>query len=293
MEILDKNSTFVIKIGTTMGFEEFGIEVVLQSQEITSLSTAEDGAGFVLLCHTGTAQFEHFGTEHTLTSRDIVVAMPGDIYSLGRMSVDFTASWVRFSARAITKVAQSIPTTLIKYLAEHPVYNLLENSDYENRFGYLKLIFSTLSAEQNPYAKEIVRALLRSLLLETHNGAVKSFQRDSYGPKFRNDILNRFVAMVTANPQCREVAHFAQRLSISPKHLSAIVGSGTGMTAKEFIDNKAVEQIKHLLLTTTLTAQQIAQKLNFSGTGNLSRFFKTNTGMTLSDYRHNSHNKLL
>lgn len=269
-----------------MEFEQMGIEVKLQSQVLAQeLPMAEANEGFVLVCHTGTAVLEHFGTHHFLTSRDIAVVMPGDRYSFDKISADCCASWIRFSAQAIGKVAQSIPTTLIKYIAEHPTYNLFESDDYENRMGYLKLIHSTLAAEQNPYAKEIVRALLRSLLLEVHNGAVKAFQRESYGPKFRNDILNRFVAMVTANPQCREVAYFAQKLSISPKHLSAITSSGTGMTAKEFIDNKATEQIKHLLLTTTLTAEQIAIKLRFSGTGNLSRFFKANTGLTLSDFR--------
>ena len=269
-----------------MEFGQLGIEVKLQSQVCAQeLPVAEANEGFVLVCHTGTAVLERFGVQYYLTARDIAVVMPGDIYSIDRISVDCTASWVCFSAQAIGKVVQSIPTTLIKYIAEHPTYNLFENDDYENRVGYLKLIHSTLAAEQNPYAKEIVRALLRSLLLEVHNGAVKAFQRESYGPKFRNDILNRFVAMVTANPQCREVAYFAQKLSISPKHLSAITSNGTGMTAKEFIDNKAVEQIKQLLLTTTLTAEQIAIKLRFSGTGNLSRFFKTNTGLTLSNFR--------
>ena len=270
-----------------MEFEQFGIEVKLQCQLLAeALPTAESNEGFVLLCHTGTAVLEHFATHHYLTSRDIVAVMPGDTYSIDRVSADCTASWVRFSAQAIGKVVQSIPATLIKYIAQHPCYNLFDSNDYDNRMGYLKLIHSTLCSEQNPYAKEIVRALLRSLLLEVHNGAVKAFQRESYGPKFRNDILNRFVAMVTANPQCREVAYFAQKLSISTKHLSAITSNGTGMSAKEFIDNKAVEQIKQLLLTTTLTAEQIAQKLRFSGTGNLCRFFKTNTGITLSDFKH-------
>lgn len=275
-----------------MEFGSLGIEVKLQGQVFAQgLPMPEENEGFVLLCHTGTAVLEHFGTHHYLTSRDIAVVMPGDRYSIGQISADCTASWVRFSALAIGKVVQSIPTTLIKYIAEHPTYNLIESDDYENRMGYLKLIHSTLAAEQNPYAKEIVRALLRSLLLEVHNGAVKVFQRESYGPKFRNDILNRFVAMVTANPQCREVAYFAQKLSISPKHLSAITSSGTGMTAKEFIDNKAIEQIKQLLLNTTLTAEQIAIKLRFSGTGNLSRFFKTNTGLTLSEFRNKAKNQ--
>ncbi|MBQ2024699.1 MAG: AraC family transcriptional regulator [Alistipes sp.] len=78
---------------------------------------------------------------------------------------------------------------------------------------------------------------------------------------------------------------FAQLLDISPKYLSAIVADGTGMTAKEFIDRAAVKAIKDLLSQTSLSVTQIADRLHFSGKGNLCRFFKTNTGITISDYK--------
>lgn len=268
-----------------------GIQVEMFSRWVADkLPTAEVSEGFVLVCHTGTAMLEYAGVQHFIAARDIIVVMPGDNYSMSTFSTDFTASWIRFSAASVGKVVQNIPAALIKFLAEHPTHNLSEESDYENRVGYLKLISSTITEEQNPYSKEIIRALLRSLLLEAHNGAVKAFQRNDYGPKYRNDILNRFVALVAANPNNREVAHFAKLLSISPKHLSAIVFSGTNMTAKEFIERRAVEEIKRLLLSTSLTAQQIAERLNFSGTGNLCRFFKTNTNTTLSDFRREAKN---
>lgn len=268
-----------------------GIQVEMFSRWVAEkLPTAEVSEGFVMVCHSGSAMIDYAGVQHFIAARDIVVVMPGDNYSMGAFSTDFTASWVRFSAAAVGKVVQNIPAALIKFLAEHPTHNLTEERDYENRVGYLKLISSTLCEEQNPYSKEIVRALLRSLLLEAHNGAVKAFQRNDNGPKFRNEILNRFVTLVAANPQNREVAYFAKLLTISPKHLSAIVFSGTNMTAKEFIEKRAVEEIKRLLLATTLTAQQIAERLNFSGTGNLCRFFKTNTNTTLSDFRREAKN---
>ena len=91
--------------------------------------------------------------------------------------------------------------------------------------------------------------------------------------------------MVKTNPDKREVAYYAEQLHISPKHLSAIVADGTGINAKDFIDHAAVETIQQLLRTTKLSVGQIAERLDFSGSGNLCRFFKANTGITISDYK--------
>ena len=101
-------------------------------------------------------------------------------------------------------------------------------------------------------------------------------------------MLDEFVSMVRANPDKREVAYFAERLGVSPKHLSAIVADGTGMNAKDFIDRSAVEAIQQLLRTTKLSVKQIAERLDFSGSGNLCRFFKANTGTTISDFKRES-----
>jgi AraC-like DNA-binding protein len=103
--------------------------------------------------------------------------------------------------------------------------------------------------------------------------------------KQKGVILDQFIAAVKATPRCREVAYFAERLSITPKQLSAIVGDGTGFSAKEFIDRNAIDVIKHLLRTTDLSVKDIAEQLNYTGSGNLCRFFKTRTGLTISEYK--------
>lgn len=269
-----------------MDFEQIGIEVRLLQQNVDQeLPTALVNEGFILICHTGSATFEHSGTRHKISSRDIVFAMPKDIYTLSEISTDLSASWIRLSTRAVDQLAKLLPDDTFRLIADHPTYNLSQNIDYESYIGYIKLIDYTLTKGQNPHTEEIVTSLLRALLLMVRNEVEQLFKRESSGPKYRNEVLSAFIELVEANPHHREVAYFAQKLSISPKYLSAIVVGGTGFNAKEFIERAAIEQIKRLLRTTSLTAEQIAKTLDFSGTGNLSRFFKSNTGMTLSDYR--------
>jgi AraC family transcriptional activator of pobA len=57
------------------------------------------------------------------------------------------------------------------------------------------------------------------------------------------------------------------------------------ITPKQMIDYYLTALIKKTLLTTSLTFQQIADKLNFTDQSAMGQFFKRNTGMTLSEFR--------
>ena len=251
----------------------------------TPMLTADINRGFILICHGGGADIELSGAKYRLRARDIVVVFPKDIYTLTNHTAEFSASWVSFDSRAAEVALQSFSADVFREIAARPVYNLSENSDYTVCMEYIKLLAAKVADRENIARYQIVTSLLRALLLEILNCVVHTLQVDTSEPKHRGRMLDEFVNMVKANPDKREVAYFAERLRISPKHLSAIVADGTGMNAKDFIDCSAVEAIQQLLRTTKLSVGQIAERLDFSGSGNLCRFFKANTGITISDYK--------
>ena len=269
-----------------VGKQEVGVKVTLFDKGISAeLPTADVREGFVLIGHSGTATFDYNHTAHTLHARDIIIVFPGDIYSQTNASADFTASWVSFTPQVMDEALYNFPTSFFSHIADHPIYNLSDNEEYTNRIEYLKLLYARLADQSNICRYEIVLAFLRSLFMEILNRIVRNFRIDTSEPKHRRRLLDEFVNRVTSIPQCREVAYFAQLLCITPKYLSAIVADGTGFTAKEFIDRTAVAAIKQLLRTTDLSVKQIAERLDFSGSGNLCRFFKANTGTTISDFK--------
>lgn len=266
--------------------QNIGIKVGLYERGITpELPTSQIREGFILICHSGTAIFDYAHTEYSLHSRDIIIVFPGDIYTLSNPSADFTASWVSFSAQTMDEALYNFPSTFFSHIASVPIYNLSDNDEYSNRMEYIKMLRAKLSDHDNICRYEIMLALLRSLFMEILNRIVRSFRVNISEPKHRRRLLDEFVNSVSATPRCREVAYFAEKLCITPKYLSAIVLDGTGFTAKEFIDRNAVTEIKQLLRTTDLSVKQIAEQLNFSGSGNLCRFFKSNTGKTISDFK--------
>lgn len=268
------------------GKQDIGVKVALFDKGVSAgLPTADIREGFVLICHSGTALFDYAHKSHTAHARDTIIVFPGDIYSLTSASADFTASWVSFTPQVMDEVLYNFPTSFFSHIADHPIYNLSDNEEYTNRIEYLKLLYARLADQSNICRYEIVMAFLRSLFMEILNRIVRNFSIDTSEPKHRRRLLDEFVNRVNSTPQCREVAYYADLLCITPKYLSAIVADGTGFTAKEFIDRAAITAIKQLLRTTDLSVKQIAERLDFSGSGNLCRFFKTNTGITISDFK--------
>ena len=265
---------------------EVGIDVQLHQSFIPSeLCSSQQPQGLIIICHSGRISCRHFESEHALHSRDMVVLFPGDIYTLSNASDDFSCSWVSFNAEAAKRILEGFPTAFFHYIAKHPIYTLTDNSQYANRMEYLKMLAARLAESDNICRYEIAHLQLRSLFMEILNRIVQNFNINTSEPKHRQRLLDEFIRAVKATPRCREVAYFAQRLNVTPKHLSNIVADGTGFTAKEFIERNAISEIEQLLSNSRLTVAQIAERLNFSGNANLCRFYKSNRGITISDFK--------
>ena len=275
-----------LKVFSALSGENCGIEAQLFAPSLPqSLAEASSEQGVMFICHSGSARLIHSGVEHTLRTRDMVILFPSDLYAISELSADFTLSWCSFSKQAVREQLSHLPSTFFKHIATTPISNLENNSHYELFMGYIKMIALRSEQSNNICRVNIIQNLFVTLFLEVLNRVAQSFEADTSDPKHRDYILSEFIEMVEATPRCREVAYFAQRLSVSPKQLSAIVADGTGYGAKEFIERNAIAQIKHLLSTTDLKVKQIATRLGFTESGNMCRFFKSNTGQTISDFK--------
>ncbi|WP_053405813.1 AraC family transcriptional regulator [Persicobacter sp. CCB-QB2] len=78
----------------------------------------------------------------------------------------------------------------------------------------------------------------------------------------------------------RNVNYYADLLSISPKHLNVIVRSITLNTAKNFIDQFIILEIKRSILSSDKRLKTIAYEMGFDEVTNFTKFFKKHTGQT-------------
>lgn len=80
--------------------------------------------------------------------------------------------------------------------------------------------------------------------------------------------------------------HFlAEKLNMSPSYLSDMLRSLTGQNTQQHIHNKLIEKAKEKLSSTSLTISEVAYTLGFEHSQSFSKFFKTKTEQSPSEFR--------
>src|SRR5699024_3561637 len=94
-----------------------------------------------------------------------------------------------------------------------------------------------------------------------------------------------FLLIMKFYKENRSVAFYADKLHITPKYLTMVVKEVSGMSAKDWITEYILQEIKFLLKNSSLNVQEIAIRTHFSNQTSLGRFFRQHTGLSPSDYR--------
>lgn len=77
----------------------------------------------------------------------------------------------------------------------------------------------------------------------------------------------------------------AKETNVSPNYFSSLFKKETGLPLTQYVNNKRMEYAKHLLKTTSLQVQTIAQHTGILDLHYFCRLFKSVTGKTPSEYR--------
>lgn len=77
-----------------------------------------------------------------------------------------------------------------------------------------------------------------------------------------------------------EVEYYADKLCITPNYLNKIIRRHFGMTTKQYLSGRILDEAERLLTYTSLTVAEIAERLNFESASYFVRFFRKATGKT-------------
>ena len=142
-------------------------------------------------------------------------------------------------------------------------------------------------------AQEFVSERSVTLLIASMAEELRQLDQETEaGPKnIRNTsrqhvIFNEFMELLQLHGETEHhVGDYADRLCITPNHLSAIVKGESGRTVMWWIDRAAIQHAKLLLRHTNLSMTEIADRLNLPGDSFFCRLFKRYTGITPLRYR--------
>lgn len=99
-------------------------------------------------------------------------------------------------------------------------------------------------------------------------------------------LYDRFMTLISNHyKKAHDVAFYADALSISTRYLSQITKTVCGRSPKQIIDGYLINESEQLLITTSLTIQQITNELGFSSQIAFAKFFKARKGCSATSYR--------
>lgn len=148
----------------------------------------------------------------------------------------------------------------------------------------LTMLFQLLRYEQNEYGKSsitLIKNLVRAVLEKAKSYQNANIQNVSYNPlvsEFHNLCITHFLKLHT-------VKEFAQKLSVTPKHLTETVKKETGISALQTIHSAKIQYAKGLLSQTNFSIKEIAFELGFDNPEYFNVFFKRIEGKTPSQFR--------
>ena len=99
-------------------------------------------------------------------------------------------------------------------------------------------------------------------------------------------IFLRFLALAQQDARTeREVAYYADKLCITPKYLSQVSRTITGLPASRWIQFYASFELASLLNDTTKTLTEVSDMMHFENVSHFSHYVKKMLGKTPSEYR--------
>lgn len=145
-----------------------------------------------------------------------------------------------------------------------------------------------LEIDSNSSAKD--QHLLRAMLYETltlmsrSENIVPTVNVDTEIAALR--YISAFQKQVNEDFETHcDVKYYANHLCITPNYLNKIITQHLGMSTKQYILSRAINEAKRLLAYTSLSITEISERLHFNTTSYFVRLFRKNVGCTPSQFR--------
>jgi AraC-like DNA-binding protein len=241
-------------------------------------------------CRRGTARMRINYTTYELRSNDILAILPTHLFHLEECSEDTLIEAIFYSDDYWLSISHSIDYTLLKHVEQHPHFTIPESGRSDVNTLLQMIHRHECHSEQNILNPQIelvvVRGLAYSLLMMLVSLIVKDSAPTPHLLTRKEVLTHDFFELLSQHYETeRQVAFYASKLCVTPKHLSTMVKEVTRLPILEWINNVTILNIKHRLLTSTDTIQQISEDLNFQTPSTFVRYFRQHTGVTPSKFR--------
>lgn len=241
------------------------------------------------LCLEGESMFSINLREYRLSPGAFVVALPNQIIEHRSLTADYRGIFFAVSKEVLETIPKmSSKLSIFFFLKDSPCF-VMKPEEQEVVMRYHSFIRERLHEHQGAYRREVAMGLMQGFFFELC-GMLDKVEPDVMSlPKYRSrkeHIFERFYESLIESYQAeRSVRFYADRLCLTPKHLSGVVKEVSGKTVGEWIDDFVILEAKALLNSSSLSIQEISDRLNFANQSFFGKYFKHYTGLSPKEYR--------
>ena len=173
--------------------------------------------------------------------------------------------------------------SLYNYHLYPPVLELEEKqiNEFEN---LVNRISHEYHQPDDHLTEEIIQSTLKIFLLLAER--IRQQYRSLEGKSLYHETFIQFQRLLQKNLLLhRQVQFYANELSISTKKLNRATQHVLNQSAKAFINDQLIIEMKRLLMNTSFSIKEIAYKTGFEDPTNFVKYFKKDTGKTPTEFR--------
>lgn len=230
--------------------------------------------------------------DHTLTEGKILLAHTNDFYENVRFSKDFEGMVVFASIDILEGLVE--PTHLhhcLEALKENPVHRpspLL----WELLKSYTALLTIKTGISENRQSDETAAVVGKTFLADVFNLVlsdmeVKFNKKTDTRPQ---TLYRQFINLLISTPsKPHDVAYYAKELAITPRYLATLCKTVSGKSAREWIMEYIMNDVRRYLTGSGLSVKEIAVRTLFTNFSFFSKTVKHHFGMTPLELRNSKH----
>ncbi len=233
----------------------------------------------------GSADLKINMRDYHIEAPAVLLVLNDQIYQSAGHSEDLRSKVIlmsrSFSDSLFANSGEILP--LKSSIMKNPVMKI-ENE--ENVFGqFFQLLQNIAASPRQEFKIESARHLTLSMFygyshLKHEINEVKSTNSR------QEEIFTKFTELLERHHKKeREIAFYADKMCMTSKHLSQVIKDYTGKTALGIIEEYVISEAKSMLLSTTMSIQQISDELNFPSQSVFGKYFKRVAGISPSEYR--------
>ena len=243
--------------------------------------------GVLALCVEGEFTITVNLREHRVGASQLAFFLPGQILQFGGCSDDcrcqIFAISATFAQTGMMRYRQFVP--LLLQLLDDPCIPL-HRSEATMLQEYYGLLCEKIADLRNLRRREITLCIFHAMLYEVEHILRGRLNADSKPHSRKEELFSQFMRVVRENYRHeRSVTFYADKLCLTPKHLSNVIKEVSGHSAGEWIDSLVVLEAKALLMMPDRSILQVSEELHLANQSFFGKYFKQHVGLSPTAYR--------